>query len=66
MIGYYSGFYISLNNEIQGNGCIFENNIQTIAKSSFLINQRNVNPRIIANLLKIVKNTELFFNFERK
>jgi hypothetical protein len=40
--------------------CVFENNNQTIAISSFLIAQRAAKSRIIANLLKIIKNIELF------
>ena len=46
--------------------CNSENYFQTIAISSFLIAQRAVKSRIIANLLKINKNTEFFLIFERK
>jgi hypothetical protein len=37
--------------------CNSKNNFQTIAISSFLIAQRAVKCRIIANLLKMIKNT---------
>ena len=40
--------------------CISESNFQTIAISSFLIVQRAVKSRIIANLLKIIRNTSFF------
>jgi hypothetical protein len=40
--------------------CNSENNFQTIGISTFLIAQRAVKSRIIANLLKIIKNTEFF------
>ena len=46
--------------------CNSENYFQTIAISSFLIAQRAVKSRIIANRLKINKNTEFFLIFERK
>ena len=46
--------------------CNSENYFQTIAISSFLIAQRAVKSRIIANLLKIIKNTESFLLLERK
>ena len=44
--------------------CIFENNFQTLAIFLFFIAQRAVKSRIIANLLKLIKNTELFLYFE--
>ena len=46
--------------------CNSENNFQTIVISSFLITQRAVKSRIIANLLKINKNTEFCLIFKRK
>ena len=46
--------------------CNSENNFQTITISSFYITQRAVKASIIANLLKIIKNTEVFFILKRK
>ena len=46
--------------------CNSEEEIQTITISSFFIAQRAVKTRIIANLLKIIKNTEFFLIFEQK
>jgi hypothetical protein len=87
-VGYYSGFYSSLNDEKRRNGefaknkvvfqcilriwqkleytCNSENNFQTIAISSFLIAQRAVKSRIIANLLEIIKKTEFFSSLKGK
>ena len=46
--------------------CNSEEEIQTITISSFFIAQRAVKTRIIANLLKIIKNTDFFLILKRK